>query len=217
MRSDSTQSSSGFTEEHRLAWTLLLARACEKSGLNPFTLHTYHRLIYFANCLAEVYEFQPPSELVMKQEWGPYYPNAQMDLDRLVIMGLVDIEKLRWKRTKDRTWKSAEFSITSAGFSLSVQFSKDAKWFAEAESFLLDVCAAYASIREESADDAARNDLTYSQPGVSLGGVIVFSDRRRNPSALGANSFAHTAPALAVPNRQHQLRLYMKFLEGKAA
>lgn len=217
MRLDSTPSSPGFTEEHRLAWSLFLARACEKTGLSPLSLQTYHRLIYFANCLADVYEYSPPSQLVMKQRWGPYYPNAQVDLDRLVIMGLVDISNLRWEQSEGRTSKLADFAITDLGFALCRKLSSDAVWFVEAESFLFDVCSAYAAIRDESADQASDSDLTYSQRGFDAGSVIVFTEARRNPSALGAQSFEKTAPAIAPPNRQHQLRLYMRFLEGKAA
>lgn len=217
MRLDSSPTRGGFSDEHRLAWSLFLARACEKTGLHPFSLHTFHRLIYFANCLAEVYEYAPPSQLVMKQKWGPYYPNAQMDLDRLVIMGLIDISRLRWERSEGRTAKLADFLITETGFALCGQLARDATWFAEAEAFLFDVCSAYAAILDERADQAAEEDLTYAQKGIPIGSVIIFSEARRNPSARGARSFEQAAPVLAMPNRQQQLRLYMKFLEGKAA
>jgi hypothetical protein len=217
MRLDSSPANSGFSEEHRLAWALFLTRACEKTGIYPLSLQTFHRLIYFANCLAQVYEYSPPSQLVMKQKWGPYYPNAQMDLDRLVLMGLVDISNLRWERSAQRTSKLADFTITESGFSLCTRLARDAIWFKEAESFLFDVCSAYTSIGDETADQASESDLTYSQKGVPAGSVIVFSEESRNPSARGARYFEHAAPSLAIPNRQHQLRLYMKFLEGKAA
>jgi hypothetical protein len=216
MRLDSSRSS-GFSEEHRLAWSLFLARGCEKTGLFPLALQTFHRLIYFANCLAEVYEYAPPSQLVMKQKWGPYYPRAQADLDQLVIMGLIDIDKLRWEQSEGRTAKLAEFSITRAGYALCTELSEAGAWFKEAEEFLFDVCSAYSTIRDENADKATDVDLTYSQRGVPQGGVIVFREAARNLSAQGAKFFEEVAPSLAVPNRQHQLRLYMRFLEGRAA
>jgi hypothetical protein len=217
MRLDSSPADAGFSEEHRLTWALFLARACEKTGIYPLPLQTFHRLIYFANCLAQVYEYSPPSQLVMKQKWGPYYPNAQMDLDRLVLMGLVDISNLRWERTAERTSKLADFTITEAGFSLCMRLARDAMWFKEAEAFLFDVCSAYTSIRDEMVDRAAESDLTYSQKGIPTGSIIVFSEASRNPSARGARYFGYAAPSLVSLNRQHQLRLYMKFLEGKAA
>jgi hypothetical protein len=214
---DSRQNSRTFSDEHRQAWVLLLLRACEKTGLHPVDLHTFHRLIYFGNCLAEVYRYQPPSQLVMKQEWGPYYPRAQFDLDRLVIMGQVDIAKISWESTPTGVWKKALFSITATGFALAVQMVKTARWFEDADRFLFDLCAAYANLSDDRMAGASREDLTYSQPGFDVGSVIVFSDASRNPSALGARAFAASAPPIMIPNRQHQLRLYMQFLEGKAA
>lgn len=214
---DSYLNKRSFSEEHRLAWALLLMRACEKTGLQPVPLHTFHRLIYFGNCLAEVYSYQPPAQLVMKQKWGPYYPDAQLDIDRLVIMGLLDIDSLRWESTAAGVWKSACFSITKSGFALAVTLTQTARWFSEADRFLFDLCAAYASLADSRVDKASRKDLTYAQPGFDVGSVIVFSDARRNPSASGARALASAAPVMAAPNRQHQLRLYMKFLEGKAA
>jgi hypothetical protein len=217
MPSDSPLNSRAFSDEHRLAWVLLLLRACEKTGLHPLQLHTFHRLIYFGNCLAEVYRYQPPSQLVMKQPWGPYYPRAQFDIDQLVIMGLIDIHKIQWETNRYGVWKRAEFSITARGFSRAVDMTRTASWFQDAQRFLFDLCAAYANLDDGRMDEVAQTDLTYAQPGFDMGSVIVFSDLQRNPSASGAVLFATVAPPIAVPNRQHQLRLYMKFLEGKAA
>jgi hypothetical protein len=217
MHSDSGRTSRTFSDQHRLAWVLLLIRACEKTGLHPLDLRTFHRLIYFGNCLADVYRYQPPSQLVMKQEWGPYYPRAQFDLDQLVIMGLIDIGRIEWESTSTGLWKRAEFSIASSGFALAVEMTERARWFQEADAFLFDLCVAYSNLEADAGGDLSRRDLTYSQPGFDLGSVIIFSDGRRNPSAQGARAFESAAPSIAVPNRQHQLRLYMKFLEGRAA
>jgi hypothetical protein len=206
-----------FQPEHRLAWTLLTLRACEKTGLHPISLRRFHRLTYFSNCLAQVYDGQPPSELVRKHEWGPYYPLAQFDIDQLVLMGLANVQDVSWSSTKSGTWKSGDFAISADGFELGTCLLGAGEWFADSYRFLLDLCAAYASLDDSTLDAAAELDLTYTQPGFAKGSVISFSDMHANLSARGAKAFADLAPPVAVPNRQHQLRLYMKFLEGRAA
>ncbi len=206
-----------FEAEHRLAWTLLMLRACEKTGLYPISLKLFHRLTYFANCLSQVYDGHPPSDLVRKHEWGPYYPRAQFDLDQLVLMGLVDVSAVSWSTTKSGTWKSADFEISASGFEKATQLVCDGEWFADSHRFLVDLCSAYATLDDVHFEDLAEHDLTYARPGFAKGAVISFAEPEDNFSARGAKIFAELAPPVVAPNRQTQLRLYIKFLEGKAA
>ena len=68
--------------------------ACDRSGLLPISKTRFHRLLFLSNCLAELFDAQPPAKRVLKNEHGPYYPDAQWAVDRLIAMGMLLIKRV---------------------------------------------------------------------------------------------------------------------------
>jgi hypothetical protein len=205
-----------YGPEHLLAWSLLLLRAAAKAGLTPLPTHAFHRLHYFSNCLAIIYDSEPPIELVLKHPRGPFYPRAQVDLDKLSVMGLVDLSDVSWERTESGVFRTANHNLNIKGFELSTKIVKDLKWGKETADFLLDLCNAYSEVDEETHSKAFECDLGYSQAGKKQGAVIPFNTWATNLSARGVSAFDQLFPSI-TPNRQHKLRLYMRYLEARAA
>lgn len=58
--------------EHVRAWLLILVGASSTAGLTPLPVQLFHRMVFLSNSLAQLYETQPPAELVLKQDRGPY-------------------------------------------------------------------------------------------------------------------------------------------------
>lgn len=216
MQLDFRASNIPYSQEHLLAWSLLLMRAASKAGLTPMASHTFHRIHYFSNCLAVLYDSVPPIELVMKSLGGPFYPRAQNDLDRIYAMGLVDCTNLEWIKTEFGILKNANYDLSSKGFTLAEQMVRTLAWCTTSAEFLLDLCNAYVEIKDGKEEQALNKDLVYSQQGFKEGSVIPFRNWNTNLSARGADAFNKIVPPSTKLSRQHQLRLYMRYLEAAA-
>lgn len=187
-----------------------------RGGIEDVDSLRFHRLQFFSNSLAPIYGQRPPIELVMKLERGPFYPDAQEDIDALAVCGLVDIRDVKWHHKGDRVWKTAVYTLTAGGFELAARLAAESLWCERVGSFLHDLALAYSDLADDVLDAVALRDLTYAQKGVSIGDVIPFkADRNLSVRATGA--MASMLPVSFTPNRRNQLRIYLKYLEGLAA
>jgi hypothetical protein len=202
---------------HPRIWVLLLLRATSQSGLCPIDNHLFHRIIYFSNCLSTVYGQHPPAAIVMKLRRGPFYPKAQWDLDCLAVQGLATVSGLEYVRVGQSQIYRADYDVSKVGVVLAKQLVEESTWCQEIFEFFGDLLAAFADLRDENFNGVAMHDLTYNQPGQSEHAIISFVNEETNLSARAAQSFVDTIPETILPNRQHRLLLYMKYLERLAA
>jgi len=201
---------------HHLAWTLLLMDGIRRGGIEDVDSLRFHRLQFFSNSLAPIYGQRPPIELVIKLERGPFYPDAQDDIDTLAITGLVDIRDVKWHNKGDRVWKTATYTLAPSGFEFAKRLTAESLWCERVGAFLHDLALAYSDLADEALDALALRDLTYAQEGVSIGDIIPFkADRNLSVRATGA--MAAMLPVSFTPNRRNKLRIYLKYLEGLAA
>lgn len=205
-----------LTREHVRTWLLILVGASGTAGLTPLSGQLFHRMVFLSNSLAKLYETQPPAELVLKQDRGPYYPQAQFELERLVVKGLVTMTGMRWTEGADRQME-ASFSLAPAGLACVRRLVSTSSWCASVQSFLNDLAAAVAHVVEGNEVSTADRDLTYSQPGIQDRTVISFRSREERLSQRATEEIASLSPPGCEPSRQHQLRLYLKYLERLAA
>ena len=205
-----------LTREHVRAWLLILIGASSTAGLTPLSDQLFHRMVFLSNSLANLYETQPPAELVLKQDRGPYYPQAEFELERLVVQGLVGMTGMRWTEGADRQME-ARFSLSPAGLACVRYLVSTSGWCAGVQSFLNDLSAAVAHVHEGNEVSAADRDLTYSQPGIQDRTVISFRSWEERLSQRATEEIANLSPPGCEPSRQHQLRLYLKYLERLAA
>lgn len=207
---------SELTREHVRVWLLILVGASGTAGLTPLSDKLFHRMVFLSNSLAKLYETQPPAELVLKQDRGPYYPQAEIELERLVIQELVTMTGMRWTEGADRQME-ASFSLSPSGLACVRRLVMASGWCARVQSFLNDLAAAVAHVDEGDEVSTADRDLTYSQPGIQDRAVISFRSREERLSQRATEEIASLSPAGCEPSRQHQLRLYLKYLERLAA
>jgi hypothetical protein len=207
----------GLTQEHRRVWMLLLVRAATVAGLTPLPVAVFHRLVFLSNTLAHLYDTVPPSEFVLKHARGPYYPGAQFEVERLAAQGLVDLRDLRWSTESTDRQLDVKFSLTATGRALAANWVDASGWCGQVLDFLTDLCAALAAVAEGAEVTSADHDLTYSQSWAASYAVISFRNPLERLSQRAAQEIASAAPAGATPSRQHQLHLYLKYLERLAA
>jgi hypothetical protein len=201
---------------HHLAWALLMMDGIRRGGIEEVDSLRFHRLQFFSNSLAPIYGQRPPIELVMKLERGPFYPDAQDDIDTLAISGLVGIRDVKWHQKGDRVWKTASYALTAEGFEFAKRLTAESLWCEGVGAFLHDLALAYSDLGDAVLDSLALRDLTYAQDGVSIGDIIPFK-AEGNLSVRATGAMASMLPASFRPNRRNQLRIYLKYLEGLAA
>lgn len=206
-----------LTLEHVRVWLLLILRSATVAGLLPLTSQMLHRLVFLSNTLAGLYETNPPSDFVLKHKRGPYYPQAQFELERMAAMGLVDLSELRWVKDADVVDAQVSFAVSEAGRTLTRSWITQIEWCRSVDSFLTDLCAAVANIDDGHEVASADHDLTYNQGWAQQYSVIAFRRRDERLSERGAQEIAALLPKGLSLTRQHQLRLYLKYLERLAA
>jgi hypothetical protein len=206
-----------LSADHIRAWMLILLRAGTVAGFAPMRSAMLHRLVFLSNTLAHVYETVPPSEFVLKHKRGPFYPQAQFELERMAAQGLVALTDLHWTAHGQDLQLQVSFSLSEAGRTIVRRWNDESQWCKQVQLFLTDLCVAVASVDDDRELDAADHDLTYAQPWASQYTVIAFRNPQERLSQRGVEAIADMSPDGLEPNRQHQLRLYLKYLERLAA
>lgn len=201
--------------EHTLVWALLLLRAMHKTGMAESDNRRFHRLFYFGNTLARLYDFQPPAELVMRLRRGPFYPQAQCDLDRLCVMGLADVRDYELLRHDDAVERHGYYDISSAGFRVCEEVTAGSSWARAAGDFLFDVCLAYANIDKDF--EAEVEDFNYQRFSTEAAPVFSFRSAQQNLSARVSDQLRDTRPHEFRPIPQHALKVYLRYLQRLAA
>lgn len=75
---------------------LQLLDAAERAGITPIPAPRLHAFAYLADVLSPVWNLPPFDGKILKIKGGPHYPDLQRELDRLVVLGLVEVSNLRY-------------------------------------------------------------------------------------------------------------------------
>src|SRR6185312_7535782 len=180
----------------RQARILILLDAASKAGLTPMPIIPFHAFAYLSNVLAQVWDMPALDGKILKRKGGPFYPELQHDLDRLVGMGMVLIKQVSHVRESNGKWRlegryrlNAEMSNTPLNFLLGLP---DERRFA---SFVEELAYALSALSDQDLERALVEDATYSDPSVSVNNVLDFEEwTQRNPSANAANYFDRLMP-----------------------
>lgn len=196
----------------RRVWLLLLLRACARAGLRPISKIRLHRLIFLSNCLAPVYGERPLDEQIIKYKWGPFYPDAQWDVDRMAMQGLVALSDVGVSKDKQLGWwLHANYELLPGGRELTDELLHTLS-LDKVFQFLIELASAYATLDDAVLDEVALRDATYSAPAIAEWAPIDFSSDDRNYSAITAAAFRDFLPQYVAPNAREQVQLYLRYL-----
>ena len=84
---------------------VVLLDASREAGLDPLPTRRLHLIAYLANVLSPVWDMPSVDGTVLKRRGGPFYPDLQADLDRLVGLGVARVEGLRHQRIDDDRYR----------------------------------------------------------------------------------------------------------------
>jgi len=199
-------------------WRLiLLLDACEAANLCPIPLMRMHALAFLANVLAPVWSTQSYDGKILKRRGGPFYPELQAQLDRLVGLGFVLISNV------SHTEENGQWTLAGS-FGLNEELTRPV--LALAEKFAEERLTreffrrlAYATSRlTKPLESVIEFDATWSDNRTGEGDVVDFAEwRRANYSAFTANFFERLTDTGSQKTAGDRLQMYMFLLDRKGA
>ncbi|RUW62739.1 hypothetical protein [Mesorhizobium sp. M7A.F.Ca.US.008.03.1.1] len=195
---------------------VMLLGAAEDAGLVPLNILRLHGFAYLSNVLAPVWDMPVLNGKVLKRRGGPFYPDLQQDLDRLVGQGVVVISGVGHVQDEARRWR------LEGAYRLNRKFADpilgalgDFPEERQLGSFIAELGYALSALSDVELDRAMSEDATYSDPMITIDNVIDFADwRDRNYSANAADKFDRVIQGgNATPGEK--LHLYVRHLHRR--
>jgi hypothetical protein len=195
-------------------WTLFAIDACDRAGLSPIPKDRLHRLIFLANCLAELFSTTPPAKRILKYKRGPFYPDIQWQVDRLITLRCVSLSDLLLEPDEFGPWLRANYEITSEGIAIVQQF-KQTPMGATAANYIDELVFAFARLDLRQLDEIPLRELNYLSSG--QGALISFEDAEANLAIRKTSEFERLAPEMLQNRMREQLQLYLRYIEDSDA
>lgn len=194
---------------------MLLLDACEAANLCPIPIARVHAIAFLANVLAPVWSRNSYDGKILKRRRGPFYPELQSELDRLVGLGFVVLSNVSYTED-DGEW------MLAGSFALNDELAQPVLRLADAFSgeritreFFRRLTYA-ASRLSRSLEDVVEFDATWSDNRTGEGDVVDFAEwRRANYSAFAANFFEKLTTTGSQKTAGDKLQMYLRLLDRK--
>lgn len=221
--------SGNLSQVRRRVRLLLLLDAAERVGIAPIASARLHAFAYLADVLSPVWNLIPFDGRIYKSEGEPHYPDLQMELDRMVSLGLLQISDLRYvERGQNRARIDGYYSLNFASVqlpSLLAAIGTEGPMQAidpsdvNIHTFLVELAGALATLPDDQIDVAAGVDATFGV-AESLNNVIDFAEWvedkwQANSSWRTAERFREFLPEDVNLSPGEKLYLYASYL-GRA-
>lgn len=164
-------------------WLLLLLEAAERAGHIPVQMKYLHRFVYLANVLSPVCELNMPDAFTLKHMRGPYFPDVQWELGRLVIQKLIDVENVNPYKDKYGFWLDADYRISPNGIQLVHKLMRH-NTFKELAVFLREFLRACSDLTSEQIQLISDHDLHYHDIAMDEGVNFDFPDNNIAKKAI---------------------------------
>lgn len=196
---------------------LLLLEAADKAGLSPLPVMRLHVLAYLSDVLSPVWNLDPFDGRVLKRQGGPFYPDLQHDLDRLVGRGLVVVVhvghvQLGTDRARIDGHYALNNELAKAALGLLHQWPEEARL----GSFIKELMLSVSSMEDEDIERAFTQDATYSSTRTGRNNVIEFTEwTEHNHSVAAAEKMGDLVPTNAEVGPSEKLHLYVRHLRRR--
>ncbi|WP_447929959.1 hypothetical protein [Sphingopyxis fribergensis] len=196
---------------------LILLSAARNAGLVPLPASRLHILAYLADVLSPVWNLDPYDGKVLKRPDGPFFPELQHDLDRLVGTGMATVTDVGHVSIgQERLRVSSSYSINTDLSSDVLQYIEETPDEAVAAEFLRELMLAMSAMSDEDIDRAFLQDATYSNKKAGSGTVIDFAEwTDTNFSALAADRIGQLVPTNAEVGPSEKVHLYFRHLQRR--
>lgn len=195
---------------------LMLLDAADYAIIAPLSIARFHALAFLADILSPLYKFIPLAGKIEKRRVGPYYPDLQWEVDRLIGMGLVVPSQLRPIVDIKQAYIDAALTLERDRSSLILSFLHRECEFLELRDFFRQLATALSDIEEKDLDEATQSDVTWEAG--HKGALIDYGEwRAKNFSRMSADRIERLATAdFAKDNRTlspaAKVNLYVQYL-----
>lgn len=210
----------------RRARILQLLDAAERASVTPINTYKFHAFAYLADVLSPVWELPTFTGAVLKMIGGPFYPDLQREVDRLVGMGLVEITNLSYEIRPRKGARmlgnyALRFGSPYLGPLLAALGGGDELGLIDARDqtlhrFLVELASALARLPDDEIDKAASLDVTYSDRRIATNNLLEFDlvreNGERNLSVVTARRFNAFVPPEVSLSAGEQIFLYATYL-----
>ncbi|WP_434848615.1 hypothetical protein [Bradyrhizobium oligotrophicum] len=195
---------------------ILLLDACEAADIAPIPLMRIHALAFLANVLSPIWSVRSYDGKILKRRGGPFYPELQTELDRLVGLGFVTVCGVRHIQDEGRWRLDGSFALRSESAEAVIDVARAFQGERDTIDFLRRLAFAVSRLKEPL-EDLVQFDATWSDKRTGVGDVIDFSEwRSANYTAFVAETFTKLGPLGSTIGRGDKLPLYMRYLERKS-
>jgi hypothetical protein len=218
MNANSTDPSDAFAGSIRRRVRLVaLLEASREAGIEPLPTLRLHLIAYLANVLSPVWDMPSVDGSVLKRSGGPFYPDLQNDLDRLVGLGVVRVEDLRHQRIDDDRYRlDGSYRLNPDLAEPILTYLNAMPEEAAAARFVRELVLALSALSDEEIDRAITEDATYANPRVGNDNVIDFGEwLSSNYSAAAAQKVGDLVPTGAVVGASEKVHLYVRHLRKR--
>lgn len=171
----------------RRYWILLVLRATCMAGSGTVSSDFFHKLVYYVNALLPSVGLPSETARVMKASYGPFFPEYQWDLDRLVGINLVEVADLKWISTDQRFF--GKYRVTPRGRLLAEQIAASTPGLSDIERAISEMVSAFLANPVALSTLAAKLDANFGQDTVRDGEVIDFGEWSQENHSRDAAEF----------------------------
>jgi hypothetical protein len=196
---------------------VVLLEASRQAGIEPLPTLRLHLIAYLANVLSPVWDMPSVDGSVLKRRGGPFYPDLQRDLDRLVGLGVVYVENLRHQRLDDDHYRlEGTYRLNSVFAKPILAYLQGMPEEEAATRFVRELVLALSSLSDEELDRAITQDATYANPMIGNDNVIDLDEwTGANYSAAAAEKVGDLVPTGAVVGASEKVHLYVRHLRRR--
>ena len=223
---DSQNAQNRSIELKRRGRILLLLDAAERTAITPLSSSRLHAFAYLSDVLSPVWGLPAFDGKILKVDGGPHYPDLQAEIDRLVVLGLVEVTNLKYVgrgKTGARiegdyalNFRSDKLVPLLAALGTNSLASAIDPSDRKIHRFLIELAGAFAALENDEIDVAATADVTYSTSG-GLDNVVDFAAWvddawEANPSWRTSERFRAFMPNSLSLAPGEKLYLYAEYL-----
>jgi hypothetical protein len=199
---------------------LMLLDAADYAVISPLSIPRFHAFAFLADVLSPIYNFVPLAGRIMKRRAGPYFPELQWEADRLIGLGLVNVENLKAHVESATASVTADVGLDRERAQPILDVALREAGLADLQDFLRELAGALGAIPDSELDDTTRTDVTWMQG--HQGAVIDYAEWRAKNYSEGGISRIEAAAASAWGSAAGELssgakiNLYVHYLRRAA-
>lgn len=173
---------------------LMLLDAADYAVISPVTTARLHAFAFLTDVLSPIYGLTSLSGVIYKRRIGPYFPELQWELDRLVGYGMVEVSDLVPVVEVAHPYLDASYSLMRQNAKAALDTAQEEENFIRLRDFFRELAAALGRVPDDDLDATTQSDVTWNTG--HAGTVIDYAEwKARNYSDLSAERLEELASA----------------------